>query len=143
MEAPPIIARPRKIALWQWGGLLLAGMACFILYRFDPAQNAFYPRCFLYTTTGILCPGCGSLRAMHHLAHGEIPLAMRYNLMLVAAIPVAMFYLVRCGAARLRGEPLLRFAPSSGAMIWMGMALGLFTILRNIPVSPFTLLAPP
>lgn len=143
MEAPPVILRPRKVALWQLALLGAVAMAWFILYFYDPAQNSFYPRCYLYTTTGIFCPGCGSLRAIHHLAHGEILLAMHYNLLLVAAIPFAMYYGIRMGAAWLQGGTIHRLTPSSRALICMGVALALFGILRNIPVSPFTFLAPP
>jgi hypothetical protein len=142
MEAPPVIIRPAKHAFWQFGALLLIAAAWFVLYRYDPVLNGFYPRCYLYTTTGLLCPGCGSLRAMHHLAHGEILTAMHDNVMLVAGIPAAIFYVVRRWVAGVRTETPPRFAPSPRLLIWTGIALTLFGILRNIPASPFTYLAP-
>ena len=39
------------------------------------------PPCYFYQTTGIPCPGCGLTRSITALLHGDILLAMRYNMM--------------------------------------------------------------
>ena len=43
-----------------------------ILYLRDPTGNAFFPKCMVYSATGLYCPGCGTQRALHHLLHARI-----------------------------------------------------------------------
>ena len=38
--------------------------------------------------TGAWCPGCGSLRAVNDLTHGDVLAAASSNLVLVLALPV-------------------------------------------------------
>src|SRR5207302_5482362 len=81
---PPRIGQPR-LGLWFW---LLAGFGVVggvILYVFDPVRFGFYPACTLYRTTGLFCPGCGSLRAMHQLLHGHLIEALRFNALCVCS----------------------------------------------------------
>src|SRR5688572_8141258 len=60
----------------------------FALYRYDPSTVAFYPPCVFRALTGLLCPGCGATRAMHHLLHGDVAGAFRLNAMLLILGPV-------------------------------------------------------
>ena len=53
------------------GAFALLGLAA-VLFFFNPAQSGFYPFCVFHRTTGLLCPGCGSLRALHQLLHQRI-----------------------------------------------------------------------
>jgi hypothetical protein len=116
---------------------LLFGLAGLVLYYFPPDQYAFYPRCALHRLTGLHCPGCGSLRALHHLAHAELGAAFRCNPLLVVALPLVALWvgasLGRGRAGRARG--LGRFGPF---WFWLGVgAVGLFGLLRNLPFAPF------
>src|SRR6266550_1487519 len=65
-----------------------------VLYFFNPAEHGFYPSCLFYKTTGLLCPGCGTLRAVHQLLHGHIAAAFRLNALFVLSIPVLGWWLV-------------------------------------------------
>ncbi|HEX8006255.1 MAG TPA: DUF2752 domain-containing protein, partial [Trebonia sp.] len=40
----------------------------------DPNAAGHYPLCPFLAVSGFYCPGCGTLRAVHALAHGD-PLA--------------------------------------------------------------------
>ena len=62
-----------------------AALAAYILYTVDPSTSHAYPRCLFKTATGYDCPGCGSTRAVHHLLHGRVGTAFRYNPMLFVA----------------------------------------------------------
>src|SRR5690242_18001165 len=68
--------------------VLALALGMIVLYRFNPAQYGFYPRCALYETTGLLCPGCGCLRALHQLLHGNVVQAFRFNALLVLSLPL-------------------------------------------------------
>jgi hypothetical protein len=72
-------------------GLLALISAGVVLYLFDPETAGFYPVCALHSLTGLQCPGCGSLRALHQLAHGNISGAWRLNPLLVALLPMALW----------------------------------------------------
>ncbi|MBP5531121.1 MAG: DUF2752 domain-containing protein [Lentisphaeria bacterium] len=81
--------------------------------------------------TGLYCPGCGNTRALSALLHGRIGESLRNNLLLIPTLAV-----LTVAAAR-PGIGLNRFFAWGFAAVVI-----LFFILRNIPVYPFTLLAP-
>ena len=60
-----------------------------LLYFFDPATAGFYPPCLFKTVLGMGCPGCGSLRAVHRLLHGEFAAAWALNRTIFFAVPLA------------------------------------------------------
>ena len=137
---PPIVAvtPPKPPRRWRWialSGLGLGLVVAAILFQFNPVQHAFYPQCTLHRVTGLNCPGCGGLRAMHHLLHGELATAFRFNPFVLLALPV----LVWLGARRLLGRP-----PLSNRAIqfvaWVGIGgLVVFGVLRNLPLAMFQL----
>jgi hypothetical protein len=87
----------RQPAPSVWRVLLVAAalvamiVAGIVLYVFDPETAGFYPVCALHQLTGLQCPGCGSLRALHQLAHGNIATAWRFNALLVASLPMGLW----------------------------------------------------
>jgi len=109
-------------------GLIVAS----ILYAFDPASHGFYPRCWLYATTGWQCPGCGGLRATHSLLHGQLGDAFRFNPLLVILLPIAAsVILIRLILPDRSFNPLSRF----GSSIWLWLLGGVavvFGIARNL-----------
>ena len=143
MNAPPIIVSAPRRPSWWWVLALPVAAAVLTLFLFDPSQYGFYPRCGLYTTTGLYCPGCGSLRALHHLAHGEILTALHFNPMLVLGLPFVAFFSARRALLWSSGKPLPPFTLQGRWLIAFVIVLVVFTILRNLPFSPFTWLAPP
>lgn len=66
-----------------------------VLYRYNPTDVGFYPRCPSKMLTGYDCPGCGSLRGLHALLHGDFAAAWSFNpalylaLALIAVIAIA------------------------------------------------------
>ncbi len=116
--------------------LAVAGGA--VLFCFDPSHFHVYPICIFHRATGLLCPGCGSLRALHQILHGNLAAAFHYNPVVVLTLPfvvgVAVFHCLR------RSEP--RRAPTvfRPMLIWTFLAVVLvFSVWRNIPGSPFAL----
>jgi hypothetical protein len=90
--------RPASSTLWNFfiaGGLIAVVIAGVILYLFDPETAGFYPVCALHQLTGWQCPGCGSLRALHQLTHGNIAGAWRFNPLLVACLPLGFWLALR------------------------------------------------
>jgi hypothetical protein len=113
----------------------LAGLG--VLFFFNPQQHAFYPFCLFHRMTGLLCPGCGSLRAVHELLHGDLVGALRYNPLLVASLPLAGFLFWRSLGLPTRSEAA---GPDSSSR-WIWVALGvllLFGVVRNLPFFKHT-----
>ncbi len=118
-------------------------MALVVLFKFNPSQYGFYPRCMLYATTGIYCPGCGSQRALYQLVHGHLATALRCNLLLILSLPYLVFTFARYSLRWMAHKPLPQFVIRAR---WLKLLVGvliIFTILRNIPCAPFNYLAPP
>ena len=85
--------RPHRPPLLRWlivGALGLG--ATLMLFCFDPSRYAFYPQCVLHETTGLLCPGCGGLRALHQLLHGHVGAAFNLNPFLVCLAPLLLVF---------------------------------------------------
>lgn len=117
----------------------LVGVAAFFLWMAHPEENGLIPRCLFLQGTGFHCPGCGSLRAIHYLLQGELAQAWAMNPLTVILLPVLLIL----ASAELffhRYDLGLRIP---ARWIWLLLVVFiLFGILRNIPVHPFTLLAP-
>lgn len=131
----------RKIPLvWILAAVVLLAAGGYVLFRYDPTQSVFYPKCMFHELTGWYCPGCGSARAFHALIHGEILTALDYNPLLVISLPVvaAMIVMEIIGWVRNRRFGLFRMWQAA-ALIALIMV---YTVLRNLPIAPFTYLAP-
>ncbi|AWV08497.1 hypothetical protein C9I47_2826 [Lysobacter maris] len=118
-----------------------AVVAIAVLTHVDPnAADSPLPGCPLTWLTGLLCPGCGSTRALHALIHGDIDHAMAMNPLMVLALPALA--LMALNAAGWRPRPLQRLWPVLAApKLWLILLLG-YWIARNLPWWPFTWLAP-
>jgi hypothetical protein len=112
-----------------------------VLYFFNPAQSNFYPICVFYKTTGLLCPGCGCLRAVHQLLHGHIEAAFRFNALFVSSLPFVALVYVQAARHRAANRPALAWL--GPRLLWTGFAiLVVFGILRNLPGASHYFLAP-
>ena len=116
-----------------------AGLA--LLFACDPATTSIYPPCPFRTLTGLRCPGCGTLRALHQLLHGNVMAALRLNPLMVLSLPLLAYCFVGDFVHEVSGYrlPTLRIGPGP---VWVLLVVILtFWIVRNIPCSPFVLLA--
>lgn len=120
-------------------GLLTAALATtaalVLLYFFSPTEHRFFPRCAFHWLTGLACPGCGSLRAVHNLLHGDFAAAFRLNPLMMVLAPVLAGLWIRRGEAA--------FTALRPVWIWVVLtAVVLFSVLRNLPMAPFTYFKP-
>jgi hypothetical protein len=134
----PVDTRPRSRRLR--GPLLLAGgllAASVVLHLRDPHQSGSYGFCPWLMLTGTYCPGCGGLRAVNDLGHGDLAAAASSNLLFVATLPLVALLWARAVVDRWRGV----VRPAAGqrrqltwAAAFVALALG-FAVLRNLPVG--------
>jgi Protein of unknown function (DUF2752) len=127
----------------RWLAAMLAAFAGAVLLGiFDPATSGIFPPCPVRYLTGWYCPGCGSLRAIHQLLHGNLRAAWAMNPLTVVLLPFLSYGLVSSALFELRGRELPQpFLPA----VWIRAlcaAILLFGIARNLPMHPFDLLAP-
>jgi hypothetical protein len=127
---------------WLAAMLAVFAVGAVLLELFDPATSGIFPPCPLRYLTGWYCPGCGSLRAIHQLLHGNLQGAWAMNPLTVVLLPFLSYGLISSALFEFRGrglpEPFLR-------AVWIRAlcaAIILFGIVRNLPLHPFHLLAP-
>jgi hypothetical protein len=121
---------------------VVASVAALILFFFDPARTSFYPICMFHQVTGLQCPGCGGLRALHQLLHGHILAALHLNVLAVVSVPILAFIGAMLTLRRVRQAPFA-LATRPAWLLWAFSLVVAFGILRNLPFEPFTWLAPP
>lgn len=102
-----------------------------IYFIFDP-QEGFFPRCPSRMITGLNCPGCGSQRALHALLHGDVAQAVKYNLLMVAMLPV-MGVLTAAEVLRDRYPRFYNAANSRTLCIILLAAVIIWGVVRNLP----------
>ena len=124
-------------------GLAVLGFALIALHGQGPGA-AWLPGCLFHQVTGLDCPGCGMTRAAHAALHGDLVAAFRFNPLGVVLLPLALLGIALETAAWVRGKPLPWTFRVGGRWAWgIVAAVFVFWITRNIPLWPFTLLAPP
>lgn len=112
------------------------------LYFFiDPADNALFPKCPFLSLTNLYCPGCGSQRAVHDILQGHIIEGLRHNylFLLLGMVLSYQFYIF---IKFRKGQPTKNLLHRSKVTRGILILIILFWIFRNIPVFPFTELAP-
>lgn len=122
--------------------LLLFGVVAFIYFTINPSEVNFMPKCPLYSTTGVYCPGCGSQRALHDLLHLNIKEVIGHNLLFLLGLFIIAYHFIIEGMNHFKKTKVnnLLYHPKTPIVILIIIIL--FWILRNIPYYPFTLLAP-
>lgn len=125
----------RWASLLQPAGVVLAAAAALsALAIVDPNEPGHYPTCPFFALTGHWCPGCGSLRALHALTHGDVLGAAARNVLMLAALPLLGWLWLRWVRRSWTGAP--RPAPAHPALLWAGLVLALaFAVLRNLPMG--------
>lgn len=125
------------------GVSLLFGAAGLVLLRvFDPATSGVFPPCPVRYLTGFYCPGCGSLRAMHALLHGDLLTALAMNPLMMITLPVVSYGLLSAGLRELRGKGLPQVMLPAWWIRALCVLFVLYGVARNLPFHPFNLLAP-
>lgn len=121
---------PSAVAMAVAGGVALVALV-------DPNRPGHYPPCPFLVLTGWYCPGCGTLRAIHALAHGDVGTALGLNVLSMACVPIVLagwgYWVIRA----YQGRPI-RANRVRPAFIWAFLALAVvFWIVRNLSFGQF------
>ena len=129
-----------RIALVLCAGAV-AVVGAVYLYFHNPYS---YPLpCIFYSVTGLYCPGCGAGRACYSILHLEFADAFCYNPLMTILLPLIGLYI----AARMvdwiiTGGNHVDRKINAKFLTWVLVVVVVYGVVRNIPVFPFTLLAP-
>jgi hypothetical protein len=126
------------LALLAAGGMVLVALV-------PPTESSFYPKCQLHSLTGLHCPGCGLTRFAAAIATGDLRQAAAYNAVAIFAGPVVAVFALQNLWCWVWGVPPRRwFSPKWSQRVTLSFLAVLMTffVARNIPVEPFSYLAP-
>ena len=98
----------------------------------DPNVAGHYPTCPWLALTGTYCPGCGSLRAIHALAHGDPATAVARNPLAVIAIGWLAVWFVVWARRTVTGWKGTTMAPAWVLYGIVGVVLT-YWVARNVP----------
>jgi hypothetical protein len=121
------------------GVALAAGLLCGAVWLGDPTTpGGPLPVCPTKALLGIDCPGCGSLRMLYSLLHGDLFAASRYNFVGL----VSVFFLLWAYGAWTYGRFVDRRITSWQHHRWAAAAalavVSVWFVIRNLPIAPFT-----
>jgi Protein of unknown function (DUF2752) len=109
-------------------GLIGAGYVATV----DPNVAGHYPTCPFLALTGLYCPGCGALRVVHALGHGDLMTALASNPFAVVALGYItvtwLLWLVRSVTGRRS-----RWLAPPWVLYGVLAAILAFWVLRNVP----------
>lgn len=123
----------------------VALLAAFLVYSHNPnLESRYYLPCFFHKLTGLYCPGCGNTRALYALLHLDFS-GMLNNNALFPFLAVLLMWLAAGEYLKLLFGKRILWVPrkiSPVVLAVMVLAVVAFTILRNLPIFPFSFLAP-
>jgi hypothetical protein len=124
-------------------GLLIVfiGIAVFF-YFLNPVEHQIFPRCAFNSLTGYYCPGCGSQRAIHSLLHLHFSGVIGNNFLFLPAVLLLAYHYLRLPLNKIFKWSLPNIFYFKKTP-WIILAVILvFWVLRNLPMYPFSELAP-
>lgn len=119
---------------------IIACVAC--VYVLLDKFAIYLPACPIKEYIGIYCAGCGGTRFVYHLMNLDFSLAFGNNpyLFLLSAYLLSSFLLFNISVL---SEKNMHYMLLNNKWLWLwAISAVLFFILRNIPVLPFSYLAP-
>jgi len=120
--------------------LIIAAGAILLLYFFVEPKNGILPKCFFHELTGLYCPGCGVQRSFHALLNGHILTAIDYNLLFILFLPLIIYFLLAFTWGKKTSSSSFIYKSSFSYSVVIVVIS--FWVLRNLPYTPFSWLAP-
>jgi Protein of unknown function (DUF2752) len=116
-------------------------LVCAATWVGDPTTpHGPLPVCPTKALLGIDCPGCGSLRMLYSLMHGNLVEAARFNALALVAVGLLLWAYVAWTYGRVVGRRIASWQHHRwSAAVTLSLVLAWF-VVRNIPFAPFTAL---
>ncbi len=121
-------------------GALAAG-TCAAVWIGDPTTpGGFLPVCPTKALLGVDCPGCGALRMLYALMHGDFAAALRFNALAVVALGLLAVAYATWTYGRATGRQVRGWQHHRWAAAVTLVLVSLWFVVRNLPFAPFTAL---
>jgi hypothetical protein len=121
------------------GVALAAGLLCGAVWMGDPTTpGGPLPVCPTKALLGIDCPGCGSLRMLYSLLHGDVPAAVRYNALGFVAVLFLLWAFGTWTYGRIVGRKIVSWQHHRWAAAVALVLVSVWFVVRNLPFAPFT-----
>jgi len=116
-------------------------LVCAAVWVGDPTTpHGPLPVCPTKALLGIDCPGCGSLRMLYSLMHGNVLAAARFNALGLVAVGLLVWAYVAWTYGRVVGRRISSWQHHRwSAVVTLSLVVAWF-VVRNIPFAPFTAL---
>lgn len=100
----------------------------------DPHEHGSWGFCPSKALTGWDCPGCGGLRAVNDLTHGEVVQAWHSNALFVSLIPVVVLVWIGWVVFAATGRrPAVAVSLGRLALVVLPVVAIAFAVVRNTP----------
>ena len=113
-----------------------------LYFSWNPSDTNMFPKCPVYSASGIYCPGCGSQRAAHQILNGNILNGIRHNYLIALLALVFLYQAFMFIMNNMLDKGITNLLHKSNVTLGILIIIVLFWILRNINMFPFTELAP-
>ncbi|WP_433324904.1 DUF2752 domain-containing protein [Spirillospora sp. CA-294931] len=129
-----LVGRRRALAgpLAVLGGL---GAGVLLVAVVDPHEPGHYPTCPSLALTGLYCPGCGGLRMVNSLAHGDVGAAFGHNQLAFLMLGVGAYVLGRWTYSAAVGRPMRTVLSRPAVLVSMLAVAVVFAVVRNLPFA--------
>lgn len=132
---------PRAVARALAGPAAVAagiGVACAAVWLGDPTTSGgLFPVCPTKFLFGIDCPGCGGLRMVYSLLHGNVSAAVHYNAVALVFVVLFAWSGLAWTVGRLRGRAVRSWLHWRWTPWVASVAFAAWFVLRNLPFPPF------
>ncbi len=133
---PPRPARSQWWAPVGVAGLAMAG--CATLWFADPTTpGGILPVCPTKALLGIDCPGCGGMRMVYSLLHGDLGAAVHYNALSIVAVAMMVWAYGAWVLGKIRERPARSWQHISWLPKVVLPVVLVWFVIRNLPWAPF------
>ena len=126
---------PAAVAVGSLATLVTVGLR-------DPNAAGNYPTCPSISLFGVHCPGCGALRGLHELAHGDVLGMFARNALMPIGLVLLAWAWLSWTDRRLGHDRVPPLRPPVPVLYGATVVVVVFAVLRNLPIEPFAALAP-
>ncbi|BBY75767.1 membrane protein [Mycolicibacterium parafortuitum] len=116
-----------------------AAGVCVVVWIADPTTpGGFLPVCPTKTLLGVDCPGCGTLRMIYSLLHGDVAAALRFNAVGLVALGLLLVAYALWTYGRAVDRTVVSWQQHRWAA-WVTLAVvAVWFVVRILPFEPFT-----
>ena len=116
-----------------------AGLVCAAVWFGDPTNpGGPLPVCPTKALLGIDCPGCGSMRMLYSVMHGDLLGAAKFNALAVVALVLLVFAFATWTYGRVIGRRMWSWQQYRWSALMTMVLVLVWFVVRNLPFAPFT-----